>query len=374
MTVTALDDRSPRGAVVMHLNITKRKLAEHMVTRMHRVYAALSGINGLIVRVSDREELFGGAYRVAIDAGGFRMATIATLDRDTMRLTPMASAGNNERVLDILKGVLSTPEDGPEMMCAQAIEQKTAVVCNDSENDGELVFNARYAQAGIYSMAVLPLVIAHEVVGVLTLYASEAGFFQGQEMKLLTELVGDIAYAMDHLDKQAQLDYLAYYDVLTGLANRRLFLERVAQHLRSAASGRHQVALFLVDLERFKNINDSLGAQTGDELLRQVAQWLTHHAAGDVSLLSRVGADHFAVVLPALRPERDLMQQVETWMAIFQKHPFQLNDAVFHISAKAGVAIFPDDGPDADTLFKHAEAALKKAKASGDRYLFSTAS
>ncbi|MGB4360022.1 MAG: bifunctional diguanylate cyclase/phosphodiesterase, partial [Rhodoferax sp.] len=177
---------------------------------------------------------------------------------------------------------------------------------------------------------------------------------------------------MDHLDKQERLNYLAYYDVLTGLANRSLFLERVAQYTRSAATDGHQLALFLLDLERFRNINDSLGRSVGDELLRQVVQWLTQNAAGDVNLLARVGPDHFAVVMPVVKSDGSLARLLQKWIQNFLKHSFRLNDAGFRISIKLGVAVFPADGTDADTLFKHAEAALKKAKASGERYLFFT--
>jgi diguanylate cyclase (GGDEF)-like protein len=372
MTVTPLADQSPHGVVVMHLNITERKLAERTIIRLNRVYAVLGGINTLIVRVRDRDELFRDACRVAVDAGGFRMAMIAIVDRGTLMLALSASAGKDETLLNAIKSILSSAADAPKTMGVRAIREKRAVVSNDSQNDPQVIFNTKYADSGVFSMAVLPLMVANEAVGVLALYASEIDFFQEEELKLLTELAGDIAFAMDHLDKQERLNYLAYYDVLTGLANRSLFMERVAQYMRSAALGGHQLALFLVDLERFKNINDNLGTHVGDELLRQVAQWLTHHAAGDVNLLARVGADHFAVVLPVLRPGRDLSRLVDAWTADFQRHPFHLNDTVFHLSAKGGVALFPNDGTDAATLFKHAEAALKKAKASGERYLFYT--
>ncbi|MEO8135303.1 MAG: bifunctional diguanylate cyclase/phosphodiesterase, partial [Betaproteobacteria bacterium] len=177
--------------------------------------------------------------------------------------------------------------------------------------------------------------------------------------------------AIDHIDKQERLDYLAYYDVLTGLANRRLFLDRVAQYMRSAISGRHKLAILLVDLERFKNINDSLGQAVGDALLRQVAEWLVRNA-GDANLTSRVGADHFALVLPEVTHAGDVALLLEKTLASFADHPFHLNDAVFRVAAKVGVALFPDDGEEADTLFRRAEAALKNAKASGDRYLFYT--
>jgi diguanylate cyclase (GGDEF)-like protein len=159
--------------------------------------------------------------------------------------------------------------------------------------------------------------------------------------------------------------------VLTGLANRRLFLERVAQYMRSAVSGGHKLVLFLIDLERFRNINDELGRPAGDALLRQVTRWLTQNL-GDANLLARVGADHFAVVLPEVADEGDVAHVLEKTIENLLDHPFHLEDTVFRIAAKFGVALFPDDGGDADTLFKNAEAALKKAKASGDRYLFYT--
>jgi diguanylate cyclase (GGDEF)-like protein len=170
---------------------------------------------------------------------------------------------------------------------------------------------------------------------------------------------------------QKKLNYLAYYDPLTGLANRGLFLERVAQDMRNAASGGFKVAVGLIDLERFKNINDSLGQLAGDALLKQVAEWLAR-SVGDAGLVARVDSDHFAIVLPEVRPGGDLARLLDKLIDAFLAHPFRLNDAVFRIAAKGGVALFPDDGDDADVLFKYAEAALKQAKAHGDRYLFYT--
>jgi diguanylate cyclase (GGDEF)-like protein len=156
--------------------------------------------------------------------------------------------------------------------------------------------------------------------------------------------------------------------VLTGLANRSLFLERTAQNIRSASSNGRKLALFLIDLERFKNINDSLGRAAGDALLRQVAEWLTRNV-GDANLVARVGADHFGVILPDVKRVSDVASLLEKTIQAFMAHPFRLEDAVFRIAAKVGVALFPDDGADADTLFRNAESALKKAKLSGDRYL-----
>jgi diguanylate cyclase (GGDEF)-like protein len=220
-------------------------------------------------------------------------------------------------------------------------------------------------------MAVFPLLVANEVVGVFSLYASESQFFHEEEVKLLTELTNDIAFAIDHIEKKDRLDYLAYYDVLTGLANRTLFLERVSQCLCIAAGTGHKLALLLIDLQRFRNINDSLGRSAGDALLRQVAAWLTSNAGG-ANLLARVGVDVFAVVLPDAGSDVDLARFLEKTMREFLDHSFVLDGAAFRIAAKVGISVFPEDGSDAATLFQHAEAALKNAKQGGDRYLFYT--
>ena len=352
-------------------DITEHKRAEIKIKNLNRVYAMLSGINTLIVRARDRDELFTEACRIAVEEGGFRMALIGLVDPNSMQVVPVGSAGKDEKLLTAIKGLLSSSESAQSTMVAQAIREKKTVVSNDSQSDPRVLLCAEYAASGVRSMVVLPLINSDEAIGVLALYASEREFFHDDELKLLTELSGDVAFAIDHIEKQERLDYLAFYDSLTGLANRSLFLERVSQHMRSAADGGHKLAVFLVDLERFRNINESLGRPAGDALLKQVADWLTR-TTGDASLLARVGVDHFAVVLPQVREDGNVVRFLEKWREAFLAHPFRLNDAVFRLGAKVGVAQFPDDGGDAETLFHNAEAALKKAKTSGHRYLFYT--
>jgi diguanylate cyclase (GGDEF)-like protein/PAS domain S-box-containing protein len=354
-------------------DITARRVAEIRLGRLNRVYAVLSGINGLIVRVRDRAELFREACRIAVEDGGFHMTWIGTVDRNEMKILPVASAGADDGLLEQVGERLSLRDDAPDghAIAAMAVREMSAIVVNDVAADARIHCSNAHAERRQGSCVSLPLLIADQAIAVMSLHASEAGYFDEAEMNLLTELAGDIAYAIDHIEKQERLDYLAYYDLLTGLANRTLFLERVAQYMRSAVSGGHKVAVFMIDLERFKNINDSLGQLAGDALLRQVAEWLTRDA-GDASFLARVGSDHFAAVLPEVREGGDVARLLEKSMRAFLGYPFRVDDAVFHIAAKVGVAIFPDDGTDTESLFNHAEAALKKAKATGDRYLFYT--
>jgi diguanylate cyclase (GGDEF)-like protein len=158
---------------------------------------------------------------------------------------------------------------------------------------------------------------------------------------------------------------------LTGLANRSLFLERVGQYLRGEASDRHGTAVLFIDLNRFRNVNDSLGRPAGDALLRHVADWLARNR-GDANLVARLDADHFGVVLPNGAPGRDLARLLDEMLKTLVAQPFCLEDTVVRTSATVGIAMFPNDGANAETLFRNAEAALKKAKARGNRYLFYT--
>jgi diguanylate cyclase (GGDEF)-like protein/PAS domain S-box-containing protein len=357
------------GLAAVGEDITDRRQAEARIAYLNRIYAVLSGINNLIVRVRDRAELFGDACRIATTQGGFPLAMMGTVDRSAKTIVTVALEGEDPRVVAAIKAILSVSDGSVNALVVEAIRTKAPAIANDSQNDPRVAFREKHRELGCGSMVVLPLIVADEVAGVLALYAREKQFFHEEEMKLLTELASDIGFAIDHIDTRERLDFLAYYDALTGLANRNLFLDRLAQHMRSATTSGRQLGLLLVDLERFKNINDTLGQAAGDALLRQVADWL-RQTVGDADLLTRFSADHFAVVLPNVRHEDEVGRQVEKTLDAFISHPFHLNDEEFRIAAKIGIALFPHDGTDAGTLFKHAEVALKKAKVGGDRYLF----
>src|SRR5258706_219394 len=189
-------------------------------------------------------------------------------------------------------------------------------------------------------------------------------------MKLLVELAGDILFALDHIKKEERIEYLAYYDSLTGLANRSLFHERLVQYVSAAQSEKNRLAVAVVDVDRFKIINDSLGRQAGDELLRQIAHRIEGHA-GPIRM-ARINADRFAIVRTGVSSESEVARLIEQWLAECFGPPYAVTGTELRVSAKAGIALFPNDGADADALFQNAEAALKKAKATGERYLFHT--
>jgi diguanylate cyclase (GGDEF)-like protein len=369
LTVTPLAGDRPNGVVVMHVDVTAERLTEDKLRRLNRVHAVLSGINSVIIRAGNRNDLFNDACRIAVDAGAFKMAWIGVIDSRTLEGKVVNRFGGEQAYVENIKltGLAGTADS--ECPASRALRSLQPVICNDFATDrGAGEGPDELLRRGHRSSGFFPLTVSGQPAAVIALFAGEVNFFDDEETHLLLELAGNISFALDHLEKAERLHYVAYYDLLTGLANRHLFLERVTQYVQTS-TGRHKLAVCVFDLERFKNINDTFGRPAGDALLLQMTDWLTR-TLGDASRVARVGADQFAVVLPEVTHEEEVARLLEDSLNAFLEHPFQLNERLFRIAAKVGVALFPDDGTEADTLFRNAEAALKKAKASGSRYLF----
>jgi diguanylate cyclase (GGDEF)-like protein/PAS domain S-box-containing protein len=351
-------------------NFTERKLQQRKIERLSRMHAVLSGLSAVIVRARSREEVLGEACRVAVEAGGFRIAWIGLLDGEKMRVLPVAWQGPGRELVenvDINVGDGAPARGSP---LGQAIREGRAVVSNDIEHDARIVLKSQLLAYELRSMAVLPLQVAGETIGALTLVAGETDFFDDEEVTLLAGLAGDISFALDHLEKEKRLDYLALYDSLTGLANRTLFLERLNQSIHAAAQLGGKLPIVLADIERFRTVNDSLGRQAGDALLKQAAGRFAR-AAGR-SEVARIGADQFAVVLEPVRGRSEAGRNVQAMARECFNEPFTLSGGELRTSAKAGIALYPHDGTDAETLLKHAEAALRRSKDSGEPFVFYT--
>jgi diguanylate cyclase (GGDEF)-like protein/PAS domain S-box-containing protein len=361
-------DGSATRMIGVSWDITARKRSEARIAGLNRVYAILSKINALTVRVKHTDELFVEACRIAVDDGGFRTAAVAIVDKNTGLVRVVASAGLDEALLADIRGVLSTPEGAATTMVAKAIRERQAAISNDTSVDTRLVFGKQTAESGVRSLAVLPLVVADVAIGVLMMYSGQAEFFHANEIALLQELVGDITFAMDHIEKSERLHYLAYYDAVTGLANRSLFIERAVQSLRGDGVGEHRMAMILIDLARFKYVNDTFGRPIGDALLRDVAARLVHES--DANLVACLGADHFAMMLAGTGLDEKVERMIEHLVAAVCDRPFRVHQAEIRLRVKIGIAFCRDDCADAELLFRNAEAALKVAKSSTVRHAF----
>ena len=360
---------TPDGISIFFRDITDRKRQEQRIERLSRVRAVTGSINALIVRERDREQLCREACRIAVEAGGYRMAWTGFTNLGNRSVDVVASFGASDEYLAALP--LALDETGGEDfgLAGRALRALAPLVVDDLSTDTRITLHAQAAELGLRSAALLPLMIGGIAVGVLALYSAAQGFFDAEEMKLLEEMAGDLSFALEHIEKSERIDYLAYYDPLTGLANRKLFGERLGQHLQAAAGEGCKVAVAVIDLERFKSVNEGLGRQVGDELLRQVTRRLNAFAS-ETTGFGRLDRDQFAVMSRGLPSAEAVARLAETRLKELFAAPFLIGGHELRISAKAGIALFPDDGTDPETLLRNAEAALKNAKAGGERYLF----
>ena len=173
----------------------------------------------------------------------------------------------------------------------------------------------------------------------------------------------------EQLQKDERLVYLAAHDPLTGLANDTLLRERLRQEIAIARAGGQRLALVMMDIERFKGINDALGREAGDEVLRELARRL-RAAAGGEACVARVGPNHFAFLVPGAKGESDVLRAAEAVSACCFGPVFVVAGEQLRLSARMGIALHPADGAEAELLFRNAEAAVRKAKAGGERALF----
>lgn len=182
------------------------------------------------------------------------------------------------------------------------------------------------------------------------------------------------------LAAKAYQDRLTYYDTLTGLSNRRLFLDRLVWSLRCAKRDGTCGAVLHVDLDHFQKINDTLGHEIGDSLLIAVSNRLlkslppvANGGAESQVVLSRVGGDEFNILLPEMPRIENAVEMARSLLQAL-KEPFKVNDSEVFISGSIGVAVYPNDGDICDTLLKHAGIAMNQAKQRGrDTYEFYSA-
>ncbi len=163
--------------------------------------------------------------------------------------------------------------------------------------------------------------------------------------------------------QRLHLDHLAHHDILTGLANRLLFFDRLEASIRRARRNKSSLALLFLDLHQFKQINDSHGHTLGDLFLQQVARRLENAMRASDSV-ARIGGDEFAVILEEVKSPEDVLAGARRIQSLFEK-PIQVSGHQFSTSFSIGIALYPQDGEDPHTLLRNADTAMFRAKAAG---------
>ena len=211
---------------------------------------------------------------------------------------------------------------------------------------------------------------SHEGINQLEFRLNRTGFWMSARWINLIRagqpFMGSIMIFVDNTEqrrKDEQLWNQAHYDALTGLPNRNLFWERLAQNLARARRESQNLAALWIDLDGFKAVNDRLGHAAGDQLLQRVASRLVARMR-ESDLVARMGGDEFAVVLPDIT-DLDAVMQIAADLTKQMSQPFELQNDICHISASIGVALYPLHTHDGETLVKYADMAMYVAKHAG---------
>jgi diguanylate cyclase (GGDEF)-like protein/PAS domain S-box-containing protein len=167
----------------------------------------------------------------------------------------------------------------------------------------------------------------------------------------------------DRKRAEEQIEFHAYHDVLTHLPNRKLFADRLTQSISRARRSSRPLAVMFVDLDHFKSINDTLGHEAGDELLQEMAIRLRANVRDD-DTVARLGGDEFTIILAELRLPEDAVNVAEKIIKAVEQ-PLTIAGTSVEVSASIGIALFPEDGSDAEALLRNADSAMYRAKEAG---------
>lgn len=321
------------------------------VQRLNRTHRLLSGINGTIVRVRDRDELLGTACELAVRRGGFQFARILLSPGpgETPVLASQVLPAGLEAWSAPPLTALSRHHDAAEPVFLHGLE----------ELEGQPDWLRLARESGLCSLAALPIPDWSGDVparGWLELGSTTAGHFDAAELELLREIAADIGLGLETIDKSTSLEQLAHFDPLTGLPNEVLLRDRLQQVLARAAHDGRVVGLLLADAPELVRLNDLHGSQVGDRLRKELAEYLCD-AIRDGDTVARTGRYSFAILLADMARNEDMVELTERLLRGPEVH-IEGEGLPIRLALRGGAALFPTDGQQAEPLIRHAALAL----------------
>ncbi|WP_017754248.1 EAL domain-containing protein [Calidifontibacillus oryziterrae] len=244
-------------------------------------------------------------------------------------------------------------------------DMKQPVIRNDLSLLDLLPREKTLLKEGIHSTLMMPLIIHDRVIGTLNIGSYQKNQYSLNTYNQLTVFTNQIAIALDRVSAYESLQDSAYHDYLTKLPNYRYFKNNLDRAIDAANVSLEPtvLAVMFLDLDRFKVINDTLGHDFGDLLLKEVAKIILNSVNPDHTV-ARIGGDEFIVMLPRIKDGNEaILYAKKITEAINQ--PITINGYEVHITASMGIALYPVDGRDANTLIKHADTAMYRVKELG---------
>ncbi|MDM8547654.1 EAL domain-containing protein [Candidatus Venteria ishoeyi] len=267
----------------------------------------------------------------------------------------------------------------PESLLYYVIRTRESVVLANAAQQGNFMQDAYVIKYKSKSILVLALNSQSKLTGILYLENNLIeGAFTPERLEVLSLLASQITISIEnsllysHLKEQKDiLDYKSHYDDLTGLPNREFFLDRLSQSVKSAQRTGKTVAVIFIDLDRFKEINDSFGYQFGDSVLKIVSARL-QQSIRKTDTVSHLGGDEFTLILDSLHSSNEVVDIIQHMIEAMNK-PIRINGNLLYLTLSIGISLYPDDGKEPNILLKNADAAMYKAKDEGrNTYRFYT--
>jgi diguanylate cyclase (GGDEF)-like protein/PAS domain S-box-containing protein len=288
------------------------------------------------------------------------VASIISVDGNG-RLHPLASPSLPTAFNAVVESMRIGPASGA---CGAAIWHGTQVLVRDAATDPLFAdYRALVQQLGLGSCVASPIKSnGGRVLGSFALYYHHVCEPQAWHLRLIELCLHLCALALEREQTKARVHQLAFYDALTDLPNRVMFSARAEQALAAAEYHAFPVAILFVDIDRFKRVNETQGHAAGDGLLRDIARRLGETLSA-TDLIGRQAGDEFVLMLPQCGAEQAAGVAERLLLALAE--PVVVGNVTLHPGASIGVAMFPDDGRDIETLLRHADLAMYRAKNEG---------
>ncbi len=368
LVVLTAADGKVTGFRGTHRDATERKQQQERISRLTRMLQMQSAINAAVVRIRDRDELLREACRLALQVGGYERAMVVLVTDDGRGAVPWYSAGDVPMVLpERLQFPISDGTEPDTSLVGRSLRTGEITYCADlAQSEPQVAWREELVGAGYKSVVALPLSVDGARIGVLSFASRESDLLGDEELILLQDMLATLSFGLQYRQKEHDAQFLAYFDPLTGLAKRALFCERLDAFLKKRESPESAPTVVAFDVVHLSNVNDSFGRHVGDMLLQRVADRLKHHLEDD-ERVGYLGGGTFVVVLP--RVETSAENVTSFLESTVFRDVFDIEGRALRASFKTGLARFPVDGEDGNTLVQRAEAALKQAKESGEQYL-----
>ncbi|MBF0123829.1 MAG: diguanylate cyclase [Magnetococcales bacterium] len=244
-------------------------------------------------------------------------------------------------------------------LCGLAAQRRTILFAPHLDADHVI----RYDGIHPHGHYCIPIMARQQLVGVLNLYVDDGHQANAEEEAFFTTIANTLASLIERGRVEEQINHLAHHDPLTGLPNRRLFLELLDQELKHAQRRQHAVAVVFLDLDHFKAVNDTLGHDAGDQLLRAVVLRL-RRCLRDSDTLARMGGDEFTLILPAIDHVKGAIAVVTKMLQVIQE-PFVIAGTPCAIGLSIGISLYPDHGSTKEALTQRADQAMYQVKRHG---------